>query len=112
MPDESKSDVVPTRPFAMARDCRQNRSRKIFTGKHLQDLRFGKERIVEDHVDELLIPFREERAGYARRPAPRQSESLAEWKLRKPRDQLVLSIALQLRRRAWKESELYEIHQV
>src|SRR5262249_19096188 len=112
MADQSKTDVVRAGPLAMACDRREYRGRQILAGEHFQDLSFSEKRVVENHVDELLVSLREERPSDACWSAACQSEFLAEWKLREPSDQLVLCVALQLCGRARDERELHEVHQV
>lgn len=96
----------------MPRDCGNHGNGKIFSREHLQDLRFGEKSVVEDHVDQLFVALGEKRAGDARWPAPRQGEFLAERKLRKACDQLILGVAFQLRGGTGKKSELHQVHEI
>ncbi len=71
------------------------------------------ERIVaRGDGDNLRVPFRQQRSGHARRAAPRQRDFLAERELRQPRQQLIFSVALELRGNSGQNRYLHKIHQV
>ncbi len=111
MADQSEANVVGKRPFAMPRNGSDDGWRDLAAREHAQDLRFVQKRIVERNAEDLRVAFGEERAGHARRAAPRQRDLLPQRKLRKTGQQLLFGQALQLGSDAGKKCYLREIHE-
>jgi hypothetical protein len=86
--------------------------RNFLARKRLQDLRFAQIRIFEHHRQDLRMTFGKQRARDARWSAPGQRNLVAQRKLRQPRQQLVFSVASELRRDRRRKRQLHQVHQV
>ncbi len=76
MTDESEADIVGAGPFAVLGNGANHIGREFFAREDLEDLCFGEIGIVQNYGEHLSVAFREERAGDARGPTPREGNLL------------------------------------
>lgn len=112
MADERHTHCGERSPFRVMADRGHYGRSDFFLRENLQDLRFGEARVIECGRDDFSMAFDEKSAHDACGSLASERDFFAEGKLRKARDEGLLSDGAQIGRRRGRESQAHEVHGV
>ena len=109
---ERETHRLATHPFRVPRNRRNRPLRHFLFREDLQNLAFGKKRVVQRKFDRTGVPFRQKRTRNTRRAAAGQREFLPDRQVRRARDDCLLGYPFYIGRGGRKQAHAYKIEQI